>query len=66
MGYGWGGRMAMTRVGAPLPPWIFIGSAIRPRGSEAVMKCHLIAAYWLIDTSVEKTAWQRRLGTFPS
>src|SRR6266511_1807566 len=28
-GYGWDGRMAMTRVGAPLPPWIFIGSAIR-------------------------------------
>ena len=30
------------------------------------MKCHLIAAHWLIDTSIEWTGWQRRHGTFPS
>ena len=31
-----------------------------------VIKCHLIAAHWLIDTSVERTSWQRRHGTFLS
>jgi superfamily II DNA or RNA helicase len=47
-----------------------IGRGLRlatgPRGSEAVMKCHLIAGHWLIDTSGEGTACQQRLGTFPN